>query len=113
MSVKTDKELRELAIGIRAGAVFTDKAIHEGEMNFLPSIFLPLGLMKDAEMQELKKNNPKMVYEYMSKAGERSVNGYPQFMSFKYLSEDEFRRFAVQWEAVREFMGDDDGGSNQ
>ena len=112
MSVKTDKELRELAMGIRTGSVFSDKAIHEGEMHLLPNIFLSLGLLSDEAMQKIKQDKPKMIYEYMTKAGERCINGYPQFMSFQYLSEDEFERFVVQWEALREFMGDNEDGSS-
>ena len=111
MSVKTDKELRELALGIRTGAVFTDKAIHAGEMELLNSIFLPLGLMDEDAFSQLRDQKPKMIYEYISEAGERGINGYPQFTSFKYLSENEFQRFVVQWEALREFMGDTDDGN--
>jgi hypothetical protein len=53
----------------------------------LISVFIPL-----AFVQQRLPTNLGHVYEYLSEAGLRAVNGYPTFMSMKFLSKDDADR---------------------
>lgn len=51
----------------------------------------------DTPKREEYFKNIGMVYEYMDKAGPRSVNGYPMFMSINVLSIEETKKFADKY----------------
>ncbi len=80
----TDEQLKQLAIDIHAGNVYTD--MHIQDMSDLPSVFTPiiLGAFNGETKESLKELG--MVYEYLDKAGPRSINGLPSFFSMKVLS---------------------------
>jgi len=48
---------------------------------------------KETPAREEYLKNIGMVYEYYDKAGPRSINGYPIFMSMKILSIDDTKKF--------------------
>ena len=52
-------------------------------------VFLPLALMSSEDLKNFFDKKPALIYEYMHEAGPRSINGYPIFMSLKYLIEEE------------------------
>lgn len=45
------------------------------------------------------------LYEYNSKAGPRSMNGYPMFMSCGYLTKDEWEIFSQYYEQYKDLVG--------
>jgi len=49
----TTEEMREIALGIFTGAIFTSNQIEERDMSMLPMIFMPLALMSNEQRQEL------------------------------------------------------------
>jgi len=75
--------IKEVARGIATGQVFTDRHVPEHERNNLPMIFMPiaLGAMNDVDLKSLG-----LLYENLSEALPRSVNGMPIFGSFKMLN---------------------------
>ena len=62
----------------------------------------------------MKDSDIVMIYEYMSKAGKQSLNGYPIFTSFSYLNEDEYKLMCKYFKQIHEqhenFMNEDDDG---
>jgi hypothetical protein len=80
---KTESELRQLAVDIVEGKVFTDK--HDRGGLEYGDIWLPirLGAFAEWSTEDLKRIG--MLYEYVNKAGDRSVNGYPTFLSLNAL----------------------------
>ena len=97
----TDAELRELALQIRAGTVFTDRSIPEDQLeSMLPMVFMPLGLMAKDELDRLREDGPYMLYEHISAAGPRSMNGCPMFFSFRYLRKAEVERLQVYFDRL-------------
>lgn len=91
--MKTDPELRELALGMTAGTIFTDRHIAQDDFpDMLPSVFLAFGLLDPTQRKELIDGGLAVIYEDMEKAGGHSVNGYPQFLSFQHLCRDEWDR---------------------
>lgn len=84
---KTDEELRQIAVDIYDGKIFTSQHLSESEQNLMPMVFMPLALMDRETFKSLSEVG--MVYEYLDKAGPRSVNGCPSFFSMHTLTSDE------------------------
>jgi hypothetical protein len=87
--MRTKEELKQLAIDINGGKVFTEKMLSTPEEGL--QVFLPLSLMNKEQKDEFLKEKPVFLFEYFSKAGPMSVNGKPIFMVFQYLTEEELK----------------------
>lgn len=78
------EKVHELARDIVMDKVFIDRFISEPDHEWnhmLRAIFLPIGLGgMPANVEDIG-----MVYEYLEKAGPRSINGYPIFFSCQML----------------------------
>lgn len=81
-----EKELRKLAADIYEGKVFTSS---QCKANDIPFVFLPIGLgaLSDKTKEELE--NLGLIYEYISAAGPRCINGNPTFFSMRTLTIEE------------------------
>lgn len=85
--------LRLLAQEMASGRIFTDRHAAEQGLDsqqvFLPFVFIS-GEEHEKLMQKLAPNGAAgpfgMIYEYVNRAGPRTVNGCPVFHSFKVLS---------------------------
>jgi len=95
---KTDDELHQLALAVFRGEVFTDR--HVDDLHMVPSIFMILNFLDDDALATFRTTPPGMIYEYMREAGERSVNGYPMFMSMKLLNQADAQTFAEKYERI-------------
>ena len=80
---KTEEELKTLALDIFQEKVFTTLHIPENEGHMIRSIFMPIGLGGLTPEQAAEVG---MLYEYLSQAGPRSVNGYPCFFSVQCVN---------------------------
>lgn len=80
----SDEQLKTLALDIYAGRVFTDRHARPDQ---IAHVFLILSFLDEKQVEELRKEPPGLIYEYMHKAGSRSVNGMPMFLSFKVLNQ--------------------------
>ena len=84
----TDKELKQIAWDIHSSKIFCDLMIRESEkVRMIPTIFLPMVFMDTEDLAKFVESDVGMLYEYMDKAGPRSINGYPQFLAFLILVE--------------------------
>jgi len=79
------EELKQLALDMLSGAVFTNMHVSAPEQ--LGLVFMLLGFLNDEQAKELADIG--LIYEYMSKAGPRSVNGMPIFMSARFVHKDD------------------------
>lgn len=79
---RTQEELKQIAIDINAGRIFTNLHAPEDMWN---SIFMPLVFMGVDQILEMIADMPGLMYEYLSEAGPRSINGYPCFFSVNML----------------------------
>jgi len=84
--IKTDQELRQIALDLADGKIFSDRHVPKSESKTLLSIFMALSLWDHA--QEWVKDAG-MIFEYHSKAGPRSINGYPMFISCQKLNKED------------------------
>ena len=95
---RSKEELKQIAVDMHAGRIFSSDHFHERELQqMLPLVFMCL-MFGGAELRTwLKDNKINLVYEYMSEAGPRMINGNPVFASVKFLNEDDHK-------TVREFI---------
>jgi len=86
VSSKTHEELKQIAMDLVDGKIFTDRSIDQTDSRLFASIFMPVmfGCFNDKDI-----NTVGLVYEYLSEAGPRSINGYPIFMSLRMLNRED------------------------
>ena len=103
---KTEQELEQLAQDWVAGRIFTslDIDLTRESVDMVRAIFMPFAFLSAESMLKLKEQNVVFFYEYMDKAGSRSVNGYPIFVSMKYLSEDDGKAVITKAREISEFL---------
>jgi hypothetical protein len=82
----TDEELKQLALDIRSGRVFGTWNVREGDERLIGSIFMVLMFMEQKDRDAMKEQGVVHLYEYLSQAGPRAINGYPMFMSMRPLT---------------------------
>lgn len=87
--MKSDSELKQLAADIYENKVFTDRHVPISSKTDLTMIFLLIALGAFSEMPKEEVGKIGLVYEYIEKAGPRSINGFPIFMSLNYISQEE------------------------
>jgi len=90
--MRTDEELKQLAKDMLADKIFTNAHIREGDDKLLGSIFMPIMLMDQEQRDKLEAENVNLLFEYYTEAGPRSINGYPSFMTMKYMTKDEWEK---------------------
>lgn len=78
------EELDVIAMDMATDKIFSNFHIRKEDMDLLPSIFMLLFL---GAFEGFDEDNefPTMIYEYLSEAGPRAINGYPIFFSMKCL----------------------------
>ncbi|HSZ58476.1 MAG TPA: hypothetical protein VK797_22610 [Tepidisphaeraceae bacterium] len=92
-AMKTDDELKALARDIYQGRVFTSSHIADPRDVGLVFMVLSLGAKIPPDTA--------FVYEYLDKAGERSINGYPTFFSCKLLNQAETEKLIGYFNAIK------------
>lgn len=93
---KTDEEIRQLAIDVVEGRVFGSWACDPDSWKL---VFMPLGLLGPEDVEGFR--DVCSVYEYIDKAGPRTCNGYPMFMSCNMLYRNDCRRL---YDAITEYI---------
>jgi hypothetical protein len=84
----SDQELKDLALDVWKSRVFLSSYIPPQDQDLVVQIFLPLLFMDKKQLKDLADSRPGVFYEYYEKAMPRSINGYPIFPSFQFLSQD-------------------------
>jgi hypothetical protein len=83
-----DNELREFVDDFLSGNIFTSAQVPENES--LNLIFMPL-VLGGGDMLKPIADDIGCLFEYMSKAFPRSINGYPMFHSFRVMHKDDWK----------------------
>ena len=96
-----EEELKKLAVDIVNGKVFTSLHLEGDDMNLLGHIFTPCLF---GALEEIDTSNLGLIYEYLDKAGPRSINGYPTFFSMKILSMADNEKLFEYMNKYRELM---------
>ncbi len=97
--MKTDEELKQIALDLFHGRIFSDR--HCNTLEEIRSSFLILAFMDEKHAEEMKEKKVSFVYEYLSEAGPRSINGRPVFFSCRYLDEAESKKMFEYYEKMK------------
>jgi hypothetical protein len=103
---KTDAEIREIAKQYWAGKIFTTRDINPRDKGLIPNIFMILAIGGNQIVEKLKSENATLLYEYMKNAAPSQLNGYPCFLSARYLDADDEKRFLEAYQEIKNIMGD-------
>ena len=91
-SKENDIDLKALALDIHKGLVFGSWSLPKEDPTIIKMVFMVLALGDDKLFDSLKKHEVVHVYEYMSKAGPRSINGYPMFLSMHMITKGQWQK---------------------
>ena len=97
--MRTDEELKQIAVDIYEGKIFTDRSVKDG--NDIGMVFLPIALGAFAEASKEELEDIKLIYEYLDKAGPTSVNGLPVFFSCQVLRTDDFKKMSEYFDKYK------------
>ncbi len=97
---RTNKELKELAVGCYRGDVFTSLQVRDAQD--LGMVFMPLMLMNPVQRKDTVENKPFMYYSFMKDAFPTGVNGYPCFGSVAFLNKKETEKFVKYHKQIEE-----------
>lgn len=98
---KSDAELEQLAQDIYAGRIFTSQHCEPGHITL---VFMVLALCGKDDIEWFKANDVTLFYEYVDKAGPRSVNGNPCFLSLQYLDREDHKKLDLRYQEIKAFM---------
>lgn len=95
----SDDKIKELAQDMYKGLIFTNMHLQNHED--IPRVFVPMMMLDKEQVEEIKRNPPGMIYEYMSSAGPLSINGMPIFMSFRMLNKEDTKRVIKKYNEIK------------
>jgi hypothetical protein len=86
--MRTEQELRQLATDIAEGKVFGTWCM--SNLDFIPNVFMVINFLDDTSLEQIAKEKPVHIYEYLDKAQPMGVNGMPTFFSMNFISGQEW-----------------------
>jgi hypothetical protein len=99
-----EDEMKELAMAMRAGTVFSSDHMRPQESNMLGSVFMPLMLGGRNLHRQLALHDITLFYEEVCKAGPRAINGLPMFTSVRMLCRTEHQRLRDKIRAIEKAL---------
>jgi len=81
---RPESELKQIAIDLQVGHIFSDRHMNEYDRKNLGMVFMVILFMDPKDFYI--PTSIGLVYEYMSKAMPRGVNGMPMFTSCHFLN---------------------------
>lgn len=86
----SDEQIKQFGIDLYKELIFTSSQLRNQED--ISMVFMPLLFMDENQMEEFKELKPFVLFEYIHKAGPRSINGYPVFWSFNHATKEEWKK---------------------
>lgn len=96
----TDEETKNLADDLYKGLIFTDR--HVKNPQDVQRVFIPLVLLNQEQIEEIKTNPPGLIYEYMDRAGPMAINGMPMFLSLRMLNQEDAKKVLQKYNQIKE-----------
>jgi hypothetical protein len=84
----SDEELKQFVLGWCDGRIYTNRHINSARV--VPLVFMPLSFWKKPDLTDVG-----LVWEWLSAAGPRAINGHPTFMSCRLMHADDWERARV------------------
>ena len=99
---KTAEEIKEIAIGIFKGTIFTSLQVKN--KSDIYCVFMAAGFGDQDYTDWLTNNKICIFYEYFDKSLPRSINGYPIFMSHGHLNEEDTQKILEKYKEIKKVM---------
>jgi hypothetical protein len=99
----TEQELRKIAKDLYDGKIFTSNDPNVIQMSFMVLLF--------ASEEQIPKDIG-LIYEYMSEAAPRSINGNPMFFSARFLNNEETDKVKLYLNELKELLKEFEGDQN-
>jgi hypothetical protein len=100
---KEDEELKQIAEDLWAGRIYSNRNMND--IKLIDSVFMPLMFLDRRKLKQLQHLKVDFFYEYIDKAGPRSINGMPVFTSVRCLTKPETARMFEFYEAIKKAVG--------
>jgi hypothetical protein len=98
----SDEKVREIALGMFKGQLFTNLQLPEGRNNdLIRMVFMPLALMNEKEMKRFKADKPVLIWGDMADTFSRSINGYPIFTKVGYANRAEAEKIVAKYKEIK------------
>jgi hypothetical protein len=88
----SDQDLRKFVDDFVSNRIFTSAQLNDSNVNLLPMIFMPLGLGSLSNLQPDSLKQIGCVWEYIDKAGPRSINSMPMFITMNLMHIEDWKR---------------------
>lgn len=98
----TPEDIKQLAIDIVDGKVFGSWMLPEKCQDLIPNIFVPLTLGAAERLPE----DVWGLYSYLADAMPLTINGYPTFWKFRYLTKTDIEQLNPLIEKYRQIKKD-------
>ncbi len=87
-----EEDVRKFVLDFLAGQIFTSAQVRGGDPTILGMVFMPVffGTFSAYNPQSLEDIG--ILWEYMDRAGPRSINGYPIFTSMRVMHRLDWER---------------------
>lgn len=92
-------ELTAIAVETFHGRIFHHNMCET--VQDIHAVFMPIGLGALAEWTPEEISNIGLIYEHMSSAGPRSINGMPVFFSMKLVHKDDMPELSSRLDAIK------------
>lgn len=99
--MKSKEEIWQLANDIIENKVWTSE-FHCKSREDVGMTFPILSLIHPDQVKQMIDIDPAMVYQYIEKAGPRSINGMPMFLSCEYLGNEDFQTLKTLLKKISE-----------
>jgi hypothetical protein len=103
-TAKTDAEIKDLAMQLFRGEIFTSWMIAAHDINLLPNIFMPLVFIDEITRKEFIRDGIVHFYGLYSEAVNMNINGYPIFYSMGMLNTEDGERVNQKLKQITELM---------
>lgn len=91
----TDDKLKEFVLGLCDGKVFTSE--HCNSPDDIRRVFMVVGLGGLSNIPQEQLQNVGILWEWLDKAGPRSINGMPMFLSVRLMHKEDWARAVVAY----------------
>jgi hypothetical protein len=96
-----EEKVREIALGIFKGTIFTSLQLPEDQPDLLPMVFMPLALMDKDTFAAFMAKKPCLIYGNMKDTFPRSINGYPMFSTFGHANREDTDRIVAKYNEIK------------
>lgn len=100
---RTEEELKQIARDLFHGKILTTR--HQALIDNpgdISHVFMPLLFLAPELRERFQKQSPAMIFEYLEKAGPRTLNGMPMFMSMQWLDKEEDEKVMEYYRKLKE-----------